>query len=217
MFAASHVLDQLELAVFHRPLAVGIGEVEGVADSAGTVGEGGHEAGPLHAGGASGAGQFAEGGEDVEEVGVGRAAFALGYAGTGDDQGYADAVLVAVLFAEESVLAEGQTVVAGEDENRVVENPLGLQAGEHAAELGVEMGDHRVILGDVLPRFLGSARETGQLFVADMQGAGIEGMAAHEVLGEGDGGWVVHLQILLGHGARIMGGQEGDVGVEGGV
>ena len=63
---------------------------------------------------------FAEGGEEVgavaESVGL-----ADGDAGTGDDAGDADGFFVDVLFAEEAVRADGEAVVAGVDDDGIVE------------------------------------------------------------------------------------------------
>ena len=68
-------------------------------------------------------------------------------AGAGDDERTADAVLILVLFAEKTVAAERKPLVAGEDDDGVVD---GRQCGEDTAELRVDIGDHRVIEGDLL-------------------------------------------------------------------
>jgi hypothetical protein len=76
------------------------------------------------------------------------------------------AELVEVLFAEEPVLAKGEAVVAGEDDDRVVPFARGLELGEHPADVVVEAGDAGVVFGQLPLGVGGSAGPGRKLLVA---------------------------------------------------
>ena len=158
--------------------------------------------------------EFADRAEDVEQVDVGVAVPPLGNAGTREDQRHANAVLVAVLFAHQPVLADGETVVAGEHDQRVVGQAVFVEGIEHPPELVVEVGDHRVVLGDVPSGLLRRTREPGEQLVADQQRAVVERVAAEEVGRQVDLVERIHVEELLGHGARIVGREQRDIGEE---
>ena len=79
-------------------------------------------------------------------------------------------MVVEVLFAEEPVAADGQAMVAGEDDQRVVVLAARLQRLEDAADLGVEELDGGVVVGEVLADDFGRARPGGEFLVADRSG-----------------------------------------------
>ena len=74
-------------------------------------------------------------------------------------------MVVQVLLAEEAVAADGQPVVAAEDDEGVVVAAARPQRVEGAADLGVQEGDGGVVVGQVLPDDLRRARPGSEAFV----------------------------------------------------
>ena len=56
-------------------------------------------------------------------------------------------MLVEILLAEQAVAAEGQAMVAREENDRVVEAALGLECRDHAADLRVHALDAGIVVG----------------------------------------------------------------------
>ena len=73
------------------------------------------------------------------------------------------------LFAEESVAAEGEAVVGGVDDDGVVGEAAGFERGEEAADLGVEVLDHRVVFGELVADHRLGAGPGAEVFVAAVQ------------------------------------------------
>ncbi len=154
------------------------------------------------------AGKVAERREDVQQIGVAVARLAPRHAGAGEDQRHPHRVLVEVLLAHQAVLADRQAVVAGHDDDGVVGEAALLQHVEQAAGLRVQVGDHRVVLGDVAPHLRLVARVGGQQLVADVQRAVVERVARQEVGRQRQPLRVVASQVLGRHRARVVRGHE---------
>ena len=164
---AYRVFDQLVGAVLDGSLRGDIGEIERVPYGLLPIVHGTNQAFAFDAGRLRCPRQFAQRREDVVEVDVGLTPLRFGDTGSGEDERDADAVLVAVLLAHQSVLADSQAVVTGQHDHRIVGETLLVQGVEHPPELVVEMADHGVVLGDVPANLLGLPGESGKQLVAD--------------------------------------------------
>ena len=115
------------------------------------------------------------------------------------------------LFAEEAVAAEGETVVGGVDDDGALGEATGFERGEDAADLGVEVLDHRVVFGELVADHLLGARPRAEVFVAaSVHRAVVEGELREEIFRERRAGGVVGGETGRGL-ARVVGGGEGDV------
>lgn len=119
------VFDEFPIAVFDRPhagfAATGVGTIKGVAHGRFLAFEDGFEAEAFVGLWRGDSCEVAEGGEDVEEVDV---AFDAGSgldAWSFDDEGHAPGVLVEVLFAHETMAANGDAVIGGVEDVGIVQ------------------------------------------------------------------------------------------------
>ena len=55
-------------------------------------------------------------------------------------------MIVDVLFAEQAVAADGESMIAGEDDNRVLEFSRAFECGEDAADLRVQVLDLETLI-----------------------------------------------------------------------
>lgn len=74
------------------------------------------------------------------------AAFAHGHLWADHQKGHPHAVVVLILLAEQAVVADGETVVGGEEDPGVVGLAARFQGREDATDLGVHVLDQRVVL-----------------------------------------------------------------------
>ena len=74
----------------------------------------------------SNVGELAECGEEIVEAGEGGLAGLRRHTGPGEDEGDGDGVLVHVLFTEQTVTAEGEALITGEDDEGVIKTTLCL-------------------------------------------------------------------------------------------
>lgn len=130
-------------------------------------------------------GQVEQAPVDVEEVHESVPPFAARDEWPAQDQGYAHAVFVAALLAHEAVLAQGEAVVTGQDDDGLLHAAGALQGIEDPADLGVQVGDHGVVLGDVAADLGRLARRCSEKLVPDVQGPVVEGVALAEACGRG--------------------------------
>ena len=164
------------------------------------------------------AGEVEEGGHEVLEVDGGIDVGAGWGAGAGDDEGDAEGGFVHVLLAHEAVVADGEAVVAGEEDPGAGFEAGGGESVEDAADLGVQVSDEGEVFAAVeLDGGLG-AGEGGEALVAKIRaggdglGVGVEGEEVAEGLDASEG---VAVEVLGGGLAGVVWGVEGDVGEEG--
>ena len=112
------------------------------------------------------------------------------------------------------MLPHRQAVVASEDDQGVVGDALRVECRHDAPELVVQVGNHRVVLGDVAADFLRRAWKPSQHFVADAQRAVVERMSAQEVRRQLHVVSRIHVQKPLRHRARVVGREQRHVGEE---
>ena len=158
--------------------------------------------------------QFKQGGVKVEQIEQRLAPQASRHAGTAHDKRNAHAVVVEVLLAHEPVLAHAQAVIRGIDDDGVVAQSARVQRLEDAADIVIHVRDHAVVIGDVAPDFVFSARVAGEQLVADVANADIEGVFGQEVWRQCDFVGIVHGVEWRRRRSRIMRRGEGDVGEE---
>jgi len=141
------IADQLPAIGADRSLHVAIGGEGAVADLGGIAPQHGHQALAVQARRYRHAAQLAHGRIHVEQIGDGLR-FTLGDSPSGKHQRHVHATeLVQVLLAQQAVLAQRKAVVAGHDEQGVVQLAGLAQGLEHAAHLGVEIGGRCIIAG----------------------------------------------------------------------
>src|SRR5580765_1577670 len=75
-------------------------------------------------------------------------------------------MLIQVLFAQQSMLADGQTLVGRENNDRVSRLAAGIERSEHAAYLRVQMRDEGIILLEMNLNHFWGARKRSEDFVA---------------------------------------------------
>lgn len=209
------VADEFPAVVAEGAHEVGVGKKDGVADFGARRDPEWLEVVAVEAVGGGNTGEGAEGGEEVEEVGEGEGGLAVGDAGSGEDEGAAHGVFVQVLFAEQSVAAEGEAVVGGINDDRIGGVGGLAQGVQNTADLMIEVFDQAVVFGELLADDLGWARPGGEVFVAQHQLAVIEGVLRQEVGWEGWEGAIGWKPVGFGGVPGVVGGGEGDVGEEG--
>ena len=105
--------------------------------------------------------------------------------GPGDDQRHAHAVLEHALLAQQAVAAQGQAVVGGEDDQRVVRLAGLLQGRENPPDLLVHVRDQAVVFGQLIADHGLGARPGRQVLVAAaLHHAVVEGQLRQEVRGQ---------------------------------
>ena len=85
-------------------------------------------------------------------------------------------MVVTVLFAEQTVLPDGESVVGGEDDERIFRQTRSFQGVQHLADLRVEVRDGSIVFAYVPANFAGVARRRHELFVAHTVIAVVEGV-----------------------------------------
>ncbi len=192
--------DQLPAVVADSALDVGIGGEDRVPARLPLAGQDWDEALALAFRRGRDARKITQRREDVEQVTHRIDSPVSRDARSSDDQRRPHRVVVEVLFAEEPVTADRQSVIGREDDESVVVLVAFLQCVEDAADLCVEELDGGVIIGEVLADDFGSPRPGGELFIADDQRAIVERMLWEEVRGERRALGVVTVVIgLWGH------------------
>jgi len=117
-------------------------------------------------------------------------------------------VLVHVLLAAQAVAADGQPLIAGEDDHRVGRLARLFQGRQDAADLLVHVRDHRVVGGQLLADLVGRARPGEQQLVAPLEVAVVERVLGQEIRREGDLGRVVLVFVERRDQQRIVRGRE---------
>ena len=158
--------------------------------------------------------QIAERREQIHQVHQ-RVASPLLDAGAGKDQRHVHAAeLVEVLLAEQAVLAERQAVVAGEDDDGVVELAEFPKQLENASDVVVQAGDAGVVLRELAPGVFRRPGPRGKMLVADGHLAIVERVQREEGRGQGDLVRVVEGHEFGRRDARIVRHGRGQVDVE---
>lgn len=112
--------------------------------------------------------------------------------------------LVKVLFAEQAVFTERETVVAGDDDEGVVEQTGLLQGFQDAPGLVIEITDGGVITGQFAGHVLPRARPGQCFLVADVHLAVVEWMQRQEIGRQRDVGRLVHRVVRVGRVLRVV-------------
>ena len=137
------ILDELPVALFHAAhagaRAAAIDAVEDIAHGFLFAFEHGLEAGAFDGLRGRDAREIAERGQHVEKVNIARCTRARLDAGTFDDHGHAQGVLVEVLFPLKAVATDRDAVIGGVEDVGVVEFTHGFEFREHAGDLSVDV------------------------------------------------------------------------------
>ncbi|SVD90296.1 uncharacterized protein METZ01_LOCUS443150, partial [marine metagenome] len=136
------IVDQLVALVPYHPLLVAKVTVYLGIYRILFAGDDRFQAFALDAFGDGDAGKVANRGVEVPQVAQSVGSLACGYLRPGYDQRDSDCVLVHVLFAHQSMAAQGQSMVAREDDVGVFQPPVGSQLPDDSAPLLVDMIDH---------------------------------------------------------------------------
>ena len=124
------------------------------------------------------------------------------------------AEFVEILLSKQSVLAERKSVVAGEDDHRVLPLTGCFELGEDAAYVVVEACDARVKIGVLPLRVFGCSRPGCERFIAHRHVAVVQGVQRHEGRREWNlCGIVERVELWLGR-ARVVWHRRCDVDVE---
>ena len=146
-FVRCWIVDQLPFRCDQRPLHVAVGQQQLIAEARLLVTEHRREAlafALLRCGHAS---QIPHRGREVVEITEGVSAPADRHARPSDHRRRPHRVLVEVLLAEQPMAAEGQTVIAREENDRVVEPALRIERCDHTADLRVHALDAGIVVG----------------------------------------------------------------------
>ena len=146
-FACHGVLDQFPLRRDQRPLHVAVGQQQFVSDARMLIAKHGHEALAFVRVWRGHAGQITHRGREIMEIAQGIGAVAGRHARAGDHRGRTHRVLVEILLAEQAVAPEGESMVACEEDDRVVEPTLRLERRDDAGDLRVHALDTGVVVG----------------------------------------------------------------------
>src|SRR5262245_28029399 len=125
---------------------------------------------------------FAQCRENIEQVNERIAAFVLGNVGPRDDERNMHAVFIHILLPHEAVPPDRQAIVGGKDDHSISSLSAFLERRQHAANLSVEMGDHGIVVRNVLPYYFRRSRPGRQLLVANIHFTVVKGMLGHEIL-----------------------------------
>ena len=150
-------------------------------------------------------------GKEVAQVAEGRVALALGDTRPGHDQGHPDGVFVHVLLPHQAMASNGQTMVAGEDNQSVLGLLRLIENGQYATDLLVHVRDDGIVDGEVFPDHIGVARPRQHLLVASLEIAMVEGMARQKVLRQGNFGRIVFVLVSRRHQERVVRRREVDL------
>ena len=127
--AVNDVLYKLKLSVPNRPVFVGVSKIQRFPNRFGPIVHDVHQAFPFNARRYIRRGQSTESGEYIEEISEFVRLLSLGHAGPGEYQRYPNTVIVAVLFAEKTVLTHRQPVVSGKNDYGIFQRPFIMYAG----------------------------------------------------------------------------------------
>ncbi len=109
------------------------------------------------------------------------------------------------------MLSDGESIVACEEDVSVRGLAGLVDRVENAADLMIDGGDHRVVIGDVAADLVGLAWESCQHLVANLQLAVVERMFRQEVRGQFHLCGIVHAVKRRRGRSRIMRRSEGDI------
>ncbi len=124
-------------------------------------------------------------------------------------------MLVKILLPHQTVTAaDGQPLIAGVNDDRVVRPAPFLHDVEDAANLVIQVRDRGIVVGQVPTHLVGRARKSRKLLVADFQFTVVERMLRHQVLRQHDPGGIVQLHKLRWSQARIVRDRRGQVDEE---
>ena len=123
-------------------------------------------------------------------------------------------MFVEALLAKQAMLSEGEAVISRENDDGVVSKVEFCEAGQKTADLGIEVGDHAVVVGELFAENSFGAGPGGELLITDRQLAIVEGVSGEEIGRQSEAGRVVERSELLGRNARIVRSHVGDVGNE---
>lgn len=156
-------------------------------------------------------GELAQRGKDVQQVAEGIGLSALRDARSRDDEGSMHGVVVEVLFPEESVAPDGQSVITGKDDEGVVQLAARFKGIEDTGNLRIHELDIGIVVRKVLLHNFRGAGPRGQFFIADDHAAIIKGMLGEKV--GGDRRFMTHepVAIFLRSDPGIMGSVKGDI------
>ena len=152
------ILNQFKLPILVGPLKGPVAEKQSIANGV-VSGDRWEKTFGFHGFRDRNPGEIAQGREDVHQVGIGFRLLPFWNSRPGKDQWDTDAVFVTVLLPEETVLAEGESVVARKDQNGVLVDSLLLKSLDHPSQLVIEVRDHRVIFSKVLTDLFWTAWE----------------------------------------------------------
>ena len=110
---------------------------------------------------------------------------------------------------------QGQAVVRGEHDERVLGHPVALQRRQDPSHLGVQVGDEPPVLADLRADHLGVAGPGRELLVAARHPAVVKRVERQEVPGQGHALRGVPLEVRRRRRARVVGRGEGHPGEEG--
>jgi hypothetical protein len=152
-------------------LAEARGRMEAIvqADARLLIAEHGHEALAFALVWGGHAGQITHRGREVVEIAQGIGARAGRHARAGDHRGRTHRVLVEILLAEQAVAPEGESMVAREEDDRVVEPALCLECRDDAGDLRVHALDAGVVVGESGCDLLPCPGPAQQFFIANRQ------------------------------------------------
>ena len=204
------VFDEFVAFPQQRPLDVLIGEVEGFPAWCALL-NGRAQTLAVHRRGHGQSHQIAEGRVDVKQKGASIGLLTRGHTRPGEDQRHVDAVIVEALLAHQPVTAQGQPVVPGKDNQRILAVARFFQRVQNAPDLCVQMADHPVVVGQMAANLGLVAGFGGQKFVPHLHLPVVEGVFGQKVLRQIDGVRVVHLPEFSGHCAGVVGGHKGHV------
>ena len=120
-----------------------------------------------------------------------------------------------ILLSHERMTADGQSIVAAENDDGVLPLVCSLQRIDYSADLMVKVCDHRIVVTQLLPHARFGPRIWGERFVTYPLLCKLHRVFGHDVGRQRDRAAVVHRTILIGHGARVMGGKECGIAEEG--
>ena len=120
-------------------------------------------------------------------------------------------MFIHILFAAQSMAAHRQSMIAGEDNDRIVCFSGRFQRIEHATELQIQMRNHGVVGRNICTYVFGGTRNRQQHFVASALVSVIERMLGQEIGRKWNGFGIVSIGKLRRDQERIMRSGEVDV------
>src|SRR5689334_3145189 len=102
------------------------------------------------------------------------------------------------------MLAQGQAVVAGEDDNGMLPFTASLELFEHTAQVMVEIADARIVIGQLTTCIRGGARPWSKCLIPDLHFAVIKRMDREKSHWQGNCVFVVLVAEGFGADSWIM-------------